>query len=86
MESEISEQTIEESSCPCKDCLCIIFCKNKSYLLLFYNCELVCLYLPNQFNPKKRNRERLITLYKVLDPFNWILVEEHEILFIKNVW
>ena len=58
---------------PCKGCICIPICRNKGYLKLVDECELISSYLRT---PRKASKERnypLTVLYNTFKPTRWYL-------------
>ncbi|MHA1972879.1 MAG: hypothetical protein ACTSW1_07795 [Candidatus Hodarchaeales archaeon] len=71
---------------PCKNCLCVPVCKQKSYAVLNTDCSLLCLYLYTEIRrpaSKARNKffdERIYKVEEEVKPNKWRVLREKEII------
>ncbi len=67
--------------CPCEDCLCVPICSQKLYTELI-KCSLIREYLIEPTYTKKRPTDRVIKIFKLLQPTIW----NYEIHNNENRW
>ena len=61
------------NKCPCRECICMPICRNKSYLRLVHECELINSYLCTPCDASKKRNYPLKVLYNLFKPTRWYL-------------
>jgi hypothetical protein len=56
---------------PCKDCICLAICKNKTYYRLIEDCSLIYDILYRGFISLNETTEYKILIYADLNPTSW---------------
>ncbi len=59
--------------CPCEECICLAVCRNKFYLNLVEDCELISSYLRRPCTASRERNYPLIILHKLFKPKTWYL-------------
>ena len=60
---------------PCKNCICKPICRNKMYMDLMRECNIITKFFTNCLDPIKRNPDVLNTIERDLDPIYWYAYE-----------
>jgi len=59
------------TKCPCKECILLAICRNKSFIILFDDCSLLREFLPDPYAIGKAREEKVPLIESTLHPTLW---------------
>ena len=62
---------MNNTTCPCEECICLVICKHKQFHKLFRECSTLYNYEPQSDLVKLRNKHRLFLVQRILKPTIW---------------
>jgi len=57
--------------CPCKECILLAICRNKTLRILFDDCSLLKEFLPDPYAIGKERKEKMPLIESMLKPTTW---------------
>ena len=76
MNNTIKRSMMNNTKCPCKNCICVPICRHKSYLQMMSQCSIAKDYIPDYSVVHGKNAHKVIAIEQAIGPTTWRMKKE----------